>query len=174
MITTLLIDAYEERDVGIFDVPGAYLYACLPDDKHIVMVLRDDFDGIMCNVNLEYNKHIITLKNRKRVLYLKVQRAIYGCIESALCWYNLYSDTLKNEGFTINPYDECVANKIIDGKQCTITWYVDDNKISHVDSKVVDTVLDIIETHFGKLVITRGKTFNFLEMKINITKEKMI
>ena len=87
----------------LFYFPGAYLHASLPDNKHIVMVLRDEFVDIMCNVNPEYNKHIITLKNGKRVLYLKVLRAIYGCIESALCWYNLYSDTLKNEGFTINP-----------------------------------------------------------------------
>ena len=39
---------------------------------------------------------------------------------------------------------------------------------------MVDNVLDIIEKHFGKLVITRGKTFNFLGMKIKITKDKTI
>ena len=30
----------------------------------------------------------------------------------------------------INPYDRCVANKMINGSQCTIVFYVDDNKIS--------------------------------------------
>ena len=51
---------------------------------------------------------------------------------------------------------------------------MDDNKLSHVDVKVMDSVLNTIEKHFGKLVITRGKTHNFLGMKIKITKEKMI
>ena len=51
---------------------------------------------------------------------------------------------------------------------------MDDIKISHVDSKVVDSVLDIIEKHFGKLIITRGKSFSFLGMKINITKDETI
>ena len=108
----------------------------------------------MRDVNTEYKKHVITLKHGKRVLYLKVIHAIYGCIESALCWYNLYSDTLTNEGFITNPYDRYVSNKMIDGKQCTITWYMDDSKLSHVDPKVVDSLLDIIKTHFGKLVVT--------------------
>jgi hypothetical protein len=47
---------------------------------------------------------------------------------SALLWYELFSSALKGMGSEINPYDICVANKIIDGSQCTIVWYVDDIK----------------------------------------------
>jgi len=36
-------------------------------------------------------------------------------------------------GFTINPYDQCIANKTINGRQCNIIWHVDDLKISHVE-----------------------------------------
>jgi len=36
----------------------------------------------------------------------------------------------------------CVANQIIDGKQHTITWHVDDVKSSHEYSKVNDEFLD--------------------------------
>jgi hypothetical protein len=35
--------------------------------------------------------------------------------------------------FTINPYDPCIANATINGNQMTITWHVDDLKVSHVD-----------------------------------------
>ena len=34
--------------------------------------------------------------------------------------------------------------------------------------------LDIIEKYFEKLVMTRGRTFNFLGMNINITNNKTI
>ena len=44
-------------------------------------------------------------------------------------------------GFELNPYDMCVANAMINGKQCTIVWYVDDNKISHVDPNVVTDII---------------------------------
>jgi hypothetical protein len=60
-------------------------------------------------------------------------------------------------GFELNPYDTCVANKTIDGKQCTIAWYVDNNKISHVDEQVVTGVIERIKERFGKMAVTRGK-----------------
>ena len=108
-------------------------------------------------------KYVITEKGEK-VLYLRVLRALYGCLESALLWYDLYSSTLVKHGFKINPYDRCVANKMIKGKQCTIVFYVDDNKISHVDSSVVTDILNILKGHFGDLTVTRGKQHNFLGM----------
>lgn len=40
-------------------------------------------------------------------------------------------------GFKINQYDICVANKMINGKQFTVLWHVDDLKISLKDKKVV-------------------------------------
>ena len=68
---------------------------------------------------------------------MQLDKALYSCVPSALLWYKLNLTTLQNMGFELNPYDLCVANAIIDGKQCTICWYVDDNKISHMDPKVV-------------------------------------
>ena len=49
---------------------------------------------------------------------------------------------LTSIGFEINPYDPCVANKIIDGKQMTICWHVDDLYIGHEDPHVVTTFLE--------------------------------
>ena len=125
----------------------------------------------MFEVNPEYEQYVIK-ENGKKVLYVKILRAIYGCIESALLWYELYAKTLKGMGFKLNPYDRCVANKIIDGKQCTIAWYVDDNKISHVDPKVVTSVLEAVKEHFGELVISRGNEHDLLGMKITLDKKK--
>ena len=54
--------------------------------------------------------------------------------------------------YQINYYDWCVMNKIIDNKQCTILWYVDDLKTSHVDPAVVSSVLADIDAEYGKIV----------------------
>ena len=117
ILGTLIIDAKEDRDVAIFDVPGAYLQAEMPAEKKLLMVFRGEFVDIMCEVNTEYKKYVTTDRNGKKILYVKVLRAIYGCIESALLWYELYVKTLKGMGFKLNPYDRCVANKMIKGKQ---------------------------------------------------------
>ena len=60
------------------------------------------------------------------------------------------------------------ANKQINGHQCMIAWYVDDNKISHRDPLVVTNILNLIESKFGKLTITRGKKYEYLGMDIKL------
>jgi hypothetical protein len=74
-------------------------------------------------------------------------------------------------GFELNPYDPCVANAMIKGKQCTICWYVDDNKISHEDPEVVSEIIAKIENKFGKMNVTRdGDDHDFLGMNISFVK----
>ena len=127
-----------------------YLHTFLSKNKNILMVLRNEFIDIMCEVNSDYTRHVIHLKNRKKILlYMKFLCTIYSCIESALYWYNIFSTTLRDKRFFINPHDRWVVNKIISNKQYTIVWYVDSNKLSHKDPEVVRSVLETIEYYFG-------------------------
>ena len=98
-------------------------------------------------------------------------KALYGCIKSAMLWYNLFADTLQKDGFEINPYDFCVANKMVNGKQCTIVWYVDDLKVSHMERSVVEGVMKKIQDRFGDLRPTIGDSHDYLGMHIKYTKK---
>ena len=102
LLTTSVIDAVERRDVATADVPGAYLHAEFPKDKKIILRLTGIFVDIMCRANPEYLKYV-AMEKGKKVLYFRVLRALYGCLESALLWYNLYSTTLVKHGFKLNP-----------------------------------------------------------------------
>ena len=50
--------------------------------------------------------------------------------------------------------------------QFTIFWYVNDNKVSHVNPKFNKMINEAIAKQFGGLVIIRGKNHNFLGMEI--------
>ena len=152
------------------DIKGAYLNAKMKDDVHMKIVGKEV--ELFCEIDPTLAKYV-TIEKGKKVLYVKLDKALYGCVQSALLWYELYSNTLKDMGFELNPYDLCVANANIDGKQCTILWYVDDNKISHVDPKVVDKVIKEIESKFGKMSQTRGDKHDFLGMNIHFKKNKI-
>ena len=89
-------------------------------------------------------------------------------MESELLWYDLYSKTLKPQGFLVNPYDRCIANITIQDKQCTIARYVDNNKVSHVDEEVNTKVIETIYEHLGNLTVSRGKKHKFLRMYIDL------
>ncbi len=74
-------------------------------------------------------------------LYVQLEKALYGCVESAKLFYDHLSKSLTSMGFVKNPYDHCVFNCVIYDKQCTVTVHVDDLKISCADRRgVADTV----------------------------------
>ncbi len=67
-----------------------------------------------------------------------------------------------------------MANKIINGSQCTILWHVDDLKISHVDSRVVNQMIELLNNRYGKeasVTVTRGQSHDYLGMTIDFSKE---
>ena len=88
IMSTLVIDSYEKSYVAIADVPGAYLHAEMSSEKLILLKLRGRFVDIMCSINPEYKPHV-RYEGKCKALYLRVLRTIYGCLESALLWYNL-------------------------------------------------------------------------------------
>jgi len=102
-------------------------------------------------VNLELTIYTdYTWKNHKgkTMIYVQLKKALYGTLQATLLSWKLLSNTLQEWGFTINDYDRCLANKIINGKQCTIIWHVDDLKISHKDKAVVDDILKKLNDKF--------------------------
>ncbi len=167
----LITAAIEGRDVAIADVAGAYLKAEMTD--FVLMKLEGATVDIMIELDPSL-EDFVAVENGKRVLYMQLMKALYGCVQSALLWYKLFSSTLVGLGFELNPYDLCVANAIIDGKQCTIGWYVDDNIITHVDPNQVTWVIDKIEERFGKMVVSRGKSHDFLGMKLDFLEDKTV
>ena len=61
-------------------------------------------------------------------------------------------------------------NSIIDDKQCTIIWYVDDLKTSHIDPAIISIILSDIDAEYGKIskmTIPWGKVHKYLGMTID-------
>ena len=67
-----------------------------------------------------------------------------------MLWYGTFKRCLEEMGFKINPYYPCVVNKVIDEKQYTIVWYVNNNKILHINPRVADNVIKQIENNLEK------------------------
>jgi hypothetical protein len=139
VLLTCVIDAEERRDVATVDISGAFMQADMDDLVH--MRLEGKMAELLVKLDPKlYRKYVQTEgKKGKKVLYVELKKALYGTLKAAL----LFCAPLKKWGFKINPYDWwCVANKMIDGKQCTIVWHVDDLKISHVRPNMVTSVIE--------------------------------
>ena len=87
-----------------------------------------------------YKKYVTVNRKGELVLYVEALNALYWILKVALLFYNIFVENLKSIGFQLNPYDPCVADKIVDGAQLTVVWHVDDIKVSHLDGEVVTRI----------------------------------
>jgi hypothetical protein len=142
------IDSKEGRDVATADIPGAFMQADM--DELIHVKLQGAMAELAVRLDPSLYRKYVTFEKGKPVLYTKMLKALYGTMQAALLFWQKLSGQLQEWGFELNPYDPCVANKIIDGKQCTVLWHVDDIKASHEDPNVVTQVLELINEVFGK------------------------
>jgi hypothetical protein len=168
VMLSCVIDAKENRDVGTVDLPGAFMQADMEGTVH--MKLEGKMAELLVRIDPKLYRKYIRIEKGRQVLYVQLMKALYGTLTAAfLFWKRLCSQLIK-WGFELNPYDTCVANKMINGKQCTILWHVDDLKISHVEPSVVTSVIELLQSEFGKeapLTITRGKVHEYLGMTID-------
>jgi hypothetical protein len=160
----------ERRNITTVNIPGAFMQTNMEDTVH--MVLEGTMAELLVKLDPKLYQKYIQVKKGKPVIYVQPRKALYGTLQaSLLLWKDLFAN-LRKWGFEVNPYDWCVANKTINGKQCTMLWHVDDIKISHEDPEVVSQMIELIEGTYGKeapLTITRGKIHEYLGMTIDYT-----
>ncbi len=78
--------------------------------------------GILVDMLLEiapevYKEYVTTDKKKgNNQLIVQCLNAIYGTMIASLLYYFKFCKTLKREGFKMNPYDPCVANRMVDNE----------------------------------------------------------
>jgi hypothetical protein len=171
VMLTCVIDAFEERNVATCDIPGAFLQTKLPDhEEEIHVVLDGRMAELLAMISPETYQKYVHHKRGQAYIYCKLKVALYGALKAALLFWIKLTKSLKERGFTINPYDWCIANKMINGKQCTIVWHVDDLKISHKDSKDVDQIIASLKEEYeqiGEMTVKQGKVHDYLGMTLD-------
>ena len=126
---------------------------------------------MICEIDAKYKDYIYTTKYGGKVLYGSLTRGVYGTTIGAALWFEKLTNQLHEWGYRPNPYDGCTWNRMINGKQCTLQFHVDDIAISHVDSAVVENEVEIInekfKTNTKALTITRGPIHDYLGMTLD-------
>jgi hypothetical protein len=123
-LLTAMIDAAEDCDVATCDIPNAFIKTDIEerdkDGNHTIMKIRGVLVDILCKMDDIY-KDFVIYENGKKVLYVHITKAIYGPLVSAMLFYNRLVKDLQDIGFELNPYDPCVANKMVNGEQLTLS-----------------------------------------------------
>jgi hypothetical protein len=161
---TAAIAAREKRHVATIDIGGAYLNADM--GHHNVYMLLDPFiSAILKRIDAKYEEFV----NEDGTIIVKLNKALYGCVQSAKLWNDHLSGTLEGMGFTRNPLDRCVFNKVVDGKQCTICMHVDDLLVTCELEEILESVFAQLKERYKEVKINRGPKVSYLGMTFDFS-----
>ena len=122
VMITATIDAHEKRDVMTSDVPNAFVQTGVPPEKkkpgnRIVMKIKGHMVDLLLEIDRKrYAPFVVHDNKGKKILYVVMDKALYGMIQSSLLYYNKFVKDITKIGFKLNPYDPCVANRMVNGK----------------------------------------------------------
>jgi hypothetical protein len=177
VLLTSLVDAQENCDVAIVDIPNAFIQTVVEDDEDkVVMRIRRHMVDVLVKVAPRaYGPYVLTNKQGWKQLLVECLNAIYGTMVASLLYYCKFTRSLRNQGYTMNPYDPCVWNKMIEKKQITICFHVNNCKVSHKLAQVVDKAIkwlrqdyeSIFEDGSGAMVVHQGLVHRYLGMTID-------
>ncbi len=105
---------------------------------------------LMVLIKPKLHREYVRYPNGHAKLYIRMTKALYGMLKSALWFYEKLRDDLEADGFVINDYDPSVANKIVNGTQMTVTWHVDDLKVSHKDQAEINNFAQFLRDKYEK------------------------
>jgi len=182
ILLTGVIEAKEERDIMTADIPNAFVQTPTEEPKdgdRIIMKIKGPMVDMLVDIEPQTYKKFVKGEDGSKVIYVQVLKAIYGMLQSTLLFYKKLRRDFEENGFTINPYDPCVANKTVQGTQQTVTWHVDDLKSSHIKKEVNDEFLKWLNKKYGNKKIGevkahRGKIHNYLGMVLDFTEQGVL
>ena len=84
LFLSLVIDAYEGRHIATADIAGAFLHATMED----FVLVRIDGPMVLYLVRSNPKRYgeYVEYENGRRVISLKLKKALYGCVQSSLLW----------------------------------------------------------------------------------------
>ena len=100
ILLTATIDAKEDRDVAIIDIPNAFVKTRIEDDNDIVIMrLRGKLAKLVAATAPEIYRTYVTInRNGETVLYVRALNAIYGIMKAALLFYIKFVKSLLSIG----------------------------------------------------------------------------
>ena len=159
VFTLLSIGAYEGRCIMVIDISGAFLNADMTTGLTVHMCLDSRMAIMMIKLAPKYAEYV----DMKGCVVVRLEKALYGCVESAALWYENLRNSLSELRYVANTHDICVFNRHNEcGVQCTIAVHVDDLMITSIDEDMIESLATGLIKEYGDVTQKNGPDVNYL------------
>ena len=109
LMISCVIYAMEWRAVVTVDILGAFLQADM--DKLIYIKSEGLMSDLLSKIDPKFYEKYVVIERRQTVLYASLAHLMYGTLRASLLFWRKLTGILVDNGYNINPYEWCVANK---------------------------------------------------------------
>jgi hypothetical protein len=157
VMMTLAIAAKYKYFVATMDIGGAYLNASMVDEVYV------EFSPLLSQYILSVCPQYASFLHQNK-LYVQLDRALYGCIQSARLWYNTIAKFLLEIGFTKSLTDECVFHIQFNQQKMIVTISVDDLLIVASAKELIGWLHQQLCEKFIEVTFKDGNELSYLGM----------
>jgi hypothetical protein len=138
-------------------------------------VLKGELAEMMVHIAPQiYQKYITMDKKGTKILYVKLQKALYGLMRASLLFYRKLRKEFKDNGLVVNPCDPCVANMTTRNRnQLIAVWHVNDLMVLCVEDLELTKFLCYLGDTYGpKLNMHTGSKYDYLGMDMEFNNDR--
>jgi hypothetical protein len=157
------IAAEEARTVVTMDIGGAYLNGIMKEE--VFMSLNKTVSDLLIQCQPKYKQFL----RSDGTCVVRLIKALYGCVESGKLWNEEISKQLKIMGYEQNPYEECIFNKIVRGKQLTIALFVDDMMATCEDAQAIADDVTTLRARYKEVALHEGVQHSYLGINFDFS-----
>ena len=159
------VAAAKGMKVASIDVQQAYLNADMETEVYMWL------DPLLARILVKRDPSFAQYVDAKERILVKLNKAQYGCVESARLWYNNISKFLISIGFQKNLLDPCVfMSKTDNGEDFFITLYVDDLMCFCADEDAIEGFIAKLEAKYTTITVRKGLVHDYLAMRFDFSK----
>ena len=151
------------------DVGTAYLNADMSGEE-IHMMLDKVMTELLVQIKPEYKKFV----DEKRQICMKLDKALYGCIQSARLWYERLKSSLLDWGYLPHEQDPCVFTKQTDSGLVTLLVHVDDILCLSKDSSEHRKFADQLKNEFKDTKSELSDVLSYLGMTLDFSERNKV
>jgi len=150
--------------IGIIDVKGAFI--------------QTEMEGppLYIRCDKELTRHIVEVLpaikkyvTKDGILYCRLLKALYGCVQASKLWFNKLTKFLRAQGYEHSPTDPCVMRKLVNGKVFLLVIYVDDILVIADEAEIEQLNQEFIK-EYQWITMEIGETHSYLGMQIHLKK----